>query len=93
MRTFSMAAIAVALAATISASTDEAAARGGYSDGRTVACGEDFCPPNRSGKPRAYYPGYASDEVRARALDPGGSYRGYPAWARRALAPKSDGRN
>jgi hypothetical protein len=32
------------------------------------------------------------DCVRARSLDPSGTYRAYPDWARAALSPKSDGR-
>jgi hypothetical protein len=31
------------------------------------------------------------DLDRARNLDPAGDYKGYPAWAQRALAPKFDG--
>jgi hypothetical protein len=32
------------------------------------------------------------DCVRANALDPGGTYKAYPDWARAALSPKTDGR-
>jgi hypothetical protein len=30
--------------------------------------------------------------IRARSLDPAGTYAAYPDWARAALSPKSDGR-
>ncbi len=35
----------------------------------------------------------AADELRASYLDPAGNYKSYPAWARAALSPKSDGGN
>jgi hypothetical protein len=31
--------------------------------------------------------------VRARSLDPAGTYRAYPDWARAALSPKAGGRS
>jgi hypothetical protein len=30
--------------------------------------------------------------IRARSLDPAGTYQAYPDWARAALSPKTDGR-
>jgi hypothetical protein len=30
----------------------------------------------------------SSDCIRANSLDPGGTYKGYPCWARSALSPK-----